>query len=769
MSTITYFLNHFGTQIMVVPFRDRNKSDTEIPKTPKTLKPDKISKTFGAMNRDGDYGLFFLVNESSSPTKRRKEDIVRARAVWVEDDEKRDHPREDWPIPPNLVVNSSPGKYHYYWLTSTDDLHSHQEVMQTMVDDYGCDPNARDISRVLRIPGFFNLKYEKPHPVTYFELDETPYSWDEIKEAFPPSVISTVNRSTDDSSSFDLGSAIASITKGENYHNSMTSIALHYANYGMSRDQIKKQLLALQAVAPQDERAQSRFSDQHLYECIDSAIKIAACEQVDESQVVTESVYKSDYHIDSKALDKSILMPENFLFGKLVQAIYSSAHKKNLMSAFIAAVSSVSYLAGGAYRIVGLPDPETGETKDRLKVATQQIGLGVSGVGKDSIVKGAMSVIDAVFAGQPKIYDDLISNISTSVGSRQGIEDCLLSSNRHDFLQVMDECGSFFGAALSKPGTPTADLLGLFLETFSAQNIAGRKLAKSKVQGAANPNLGKTLYNVCIVLCGASTPERFARNMSSRFVEEGCASRMMIHNCDPYKERRRYNDKVQPITKDVLGEKIVENLQEIADHERLQMMSGVGLSLPSVRAMRPISVKIDSEETDKFFFNECVEYYETMLDAESKAIYSRIDINARVIAALIAILENPNNPVITLEMAKISVPIVKSSASYLSALFNGELMAESEHAKLIQTVADVLKEYYPKSVTKTVLRNSRLVIKNARTFDRDNAIKELLSEGLIEETKFMAQNARRPTTAYVWVGTAGRIAQNEKEDAESDV
>jgi len=754
------FLNLFGTQSLIVPFKDKNKSPTEIPKKPKTLKPDNVRSAFGAMNTEGDYGLFFLVNTSKSPTRRKLDDITSCRAVWVEDDTTGKE-RTDWPIQPNIVVYSSEGKFHYYWLTRTEDTVEHQEVMQTLVNEYNCDPNARDISRILRIPGFYNNKYDPPFLVKYKLLKKKKYSWEEITKAFPPTVIKKENRveSGENANSFDLGAAIQSIVKGENYHNSMTSIAMHYANYGMGREAIKKQLLALQPLAPDDRRAQDRFTDQHLYECIDSGLKRVEGEKASTKaeDVVTEEEFKSEFHIETPKLDRDVLMPKQFLFGELVEAIYWSSFQRNIMSAFIAAATTVSYLAGGSYRQVGF------KKNDSLKLAVQQVGLGGSGCGKDPIIKAPMKVINAAFADDESLLEELTQNHSTALGSRQGIEDCLLDGNRHDFLQLSDECGSFFAQALQKPGTPMAELHGFLLETFSAENVGSRKLAKSKAQ-KGEPTVGKVLYNMCIVFAGASTPERFAQGMSGAHVTHGAAGRMLVHNCGVYFEPRKYDDEIKKITAESLGESLVNNLKVIADHSRIVKSmplkkgssgpSGAPLNrgLPIARSKTPTPVHIDSEETDRFFFDNCVEYYQKMEESESKKIWSRFDINSRTVASLIAILEDPVNPVVTLEMAKIAIQVVKSSCEYQAELFSGELMAESVYGKIRAAITEVLKEHYPKPVSKTVLKNAKSVIKNAKVYDKDAAYAEMLDEGIIEEVRYIAPGARKPTTAFKWVG-----------------
>ena len=69
----------------------------------------------------------------------------------------------------------------------------HRAVMQTMVERHGSDPNAKDLARVLRLPGFLHQK-GVPFMVrltgdglTELDLDlAKTYSRDEILAAFPP-------------------------------------------------------------------------------------------------------------------------------------------------------------------------------------------------------------------------------------------------------------------------------------------------------------------------------------------------------------------------------------------------------------------------------------------------------------------------------------------------------------------------------------------------------------------------------------------------------
>ena len=58
--------------------------------------------------------------------------------------------------------------------------------MERMIESYGSDPNAKDLSRVLRVPGFLNRKHGDPHQVRVLSSPGWRYSRAEILAAFPP-------------------------------------------------------------------------------------------------------------------------------------------------------------------------------------------------------------------------------------------------------------------------------------------------------------------------------------------------------------------------------------------------------------------------------------------------------------------------------------------------------------------------------------------------------------------------------------------------------
>jgi hypothetical protein len=133
-------------------------------------------------------GIYVTVNETDG-NGRKSENITLVRAIWQEDDRGFDGA---FPLQPSMVVETSPGHFHRYWLTSDDWLADERgradfaAVMERMVESYGSDNNAKDIARVLRFPGFLHRKSKTPHLVHIIEASGRRYSRAEITAAFPP-------------------------------------------------------------------------------------------------------------------------------------------------------------------------------------------------------------------------------------------------------------------------------------------------------------------------------------------------------------------------------------------------------------------------------------------------------------------------------------------------------------------------------------------------------------------------------------------------------
>jgi hypothetical protein len=134
-------------------------------------------------------GVYVTVNETNS-RGRHAEQVTRIRAIWVEDDSGF---TGTFPIEPSIIVETSPGHRHLYWLVrdhwpaDEQGRRDFDGVMERMVADYGSDKNAKDISRVLRVPGFLHRKNpDAPHLVRITTTSDKRYTRAELLAAFPP-------------------------------------------------------------------------------------------------------------------------------------------------------------------------------------------------------------------------------------------------------------------------------------------------------------------------------------------------------------------------------------------------------------------------------------------------------------------------------------------------------------------------------------------------------------------------------------------------------
>jgi hypothetical protein len=131
---------------------------------------------------DRGSGIFLNICETNGKS-RRTEDITHVRSVFADFD--------GTPLPglfdeyPSMIVESSKQKYHVYWLVDDFPLESFTIIQESIANKFKSDPNVKDLSRVMRVPGFFHRK-DKPFLTRILEYTGKIYSYRDIVEMFPP-------------------------------------------------------------------------------------------------------------------------------------------------------------------------------------------------------------------------------------------------------------------------------------------------------------------------------------------------------------------------------------------------------------------------------------------------------------------------------------------------------------------------------------------------------------------------------------------------------
>jgi hypothetical protein len=91
--------------------------------------------------------------------------------------------------PPNFVLDTSPGKHQVVWRIEGFVPSQAETLLRALAAQYGGDPAATDISRLLRLPGFTNRKYNEAFVVrVHHETDALYHGQDfQVQEDSPES------------------------------------------------------------------------------------------------------------------------------------------------------------------------------------------------------------------------------------------------------------------------------------------------------------------------------------------------------------------------------------------------------------------------------------------------------------------------------------------------------------------------------------------------------------------------------------------------------
>ena len=166
-SASDYILDNFETTdriAMLVLNRDFRETIQRITSAQKAASPEFQAwlRYKNANGSDIYIGMNPLRQDAST---RTKDDIASIRHVYLDLDqggpEALASVENSSTVPkPNYVLTSSPGKFQIVWKVEGMSLDESEGLLHAMVREFGGDPAATDATRVLRLPGFANKKYE---------------------------------------------------------------------------------------------------------------------------------------------------------------------------------------------------------------------------------------------------------------------------------------------------------------------------------------------------------------------------------------------------------------------------------------------------------------------------------------------------------------------------------------------------------------------------------------------------------------------------------
>jgi len=125
---------------------------------------DDVGQRLSELNNAG-HGIFVMVNEGDLQGRSAR-NVIRVRAHVLDLDGAPLQPVLDSSLSPHIIVQSSPGKWHAYWLVDECPLGEFKARQHSLAARFNGDTAVCDLPRVMRLPGFWHLKGGTPFQTT---------------------------------------------------------------------------------------------------------------------------------------------------------------------------------------------------------------------------------------------------------------------------------------------------------------------------------------------------------------------------------------------------------------------------------------------------------------------------------------------------------------------------------------------------------------------------------------------------------------------------
>lgn len=169
-----YFLEKFKGNIFLQTFIDekqkKNSGAAQGLISTNNLPLEDIEEKLNALQKmnEAGAGIYFGVNEVSGE-KRSNDTVCKIRAAFLDLDGAPLGPVLKFKMP-SIVVRTSKEKFHCYWMLNDKPLNNDKvkfrEVQKKLSAVFNGDRSISDPARVMRIPGFYNMKSE-PFLITH--------------------------------------------------------------------------------------------------------------------------------------------------------------------------------------------------------------------------------------------------------------------------------------------------------------------------------------------------------------------------------------------------------------------------------------------------------------------------------------------------------------------------------------------------------------------------------------------------------------------------
>ena len=509
--------------------------------------------------------VFFMVNEGdgvihkNKKIPRSKENVTHLSSLFIDTD---DIPFSEvkafltsCQIKPHLIVETSPGRYHLYifvtriskaecqepqtpWSSHVQNFQRLQVSLAHLgTDSPKTDASMRDISRVLRVPGFQHLKNPKQPFLTRIvkEYDHPPYQWGELLSKLD--LTQSPHQTSPENPVHTPYQLPESRVNAGNRHSEMTRF-LGSALENGNDEQIAR-LAFYQFARSTFDNGDIFLPGGKRHESVDNFIKWKAEEtRIKEEENIlihTKALlnggpyHENDVQSQRRRTDP-FQLPDSFyenapgLVGEISHLINRSALYQLPEAAFCASLSALALLKGQRFRV---------EQPYNHPPCSYLICLAPTGSGKNSS-KQFLHLL----AEELGLEHRLINEVRSAQGM---LVDTQNADNAPAF--VLDEGGGLL-QAIADPDSPTylKQVLTRFLQLFSSSGDPSINFGALADQRRTPIVLSKPHINILIYGVDTLIKDTFTK----KSVTDGLLQRFIVVST---KRPRQQNPDPQPVTK----------------------------------------------------------------------------------------------------------------------------------------------------------------------------------------------------------------------------
>jgi putative DNA primase/helicase len=203
--------------------------------------------TLANLNAQGA-GVFVMANRGDG-LGRKAENVTGIRALFVDLDGAPLEPVLACGLEPHIVIESSPERYHAYWLTDDCQLDRFTPLQAAIAAKFDGDRVVKDLPRVMRLPGFWHQKGEPFQTRILQENPAPPYTVADLMERLGLNTQPMAQTSGDTTAlplNFDRKTAITGFDQGDR-DDGLFRYACSLRGRGVAKEEARLLMLAAAA------------------------------------------------------------------------------------------------------------------------------------------------------------------------------------------------------------------------------------------------------------------------------------------------------------------------------------------------------------------------------------------------------------------------------------------------------------------------------------------------------------------------------------------